>query len=311
MNLQSFIQSLCRNELRIFRVTENNIKKLSTCGASVTFNETCLKERILPKYTLLPNNESRNRNSRHTNEYRFKLVESQLEEKKTKLIHAKKEVEKCKLNFLAECRYFMAEPFLCIVDRIESHEDDINTTRITKKLSALYKGNLVLPSKNKRAFHNISSYDLSDDEERVLNLGLNFHIKPKFDSLLKKAHVENLYQQLRKIEDRKEILMYNNIEAALITESHINRGNYSKSCLPTELREAAKSLRNNSNIIVRRADKSKMYVVMNRADYEAKLNDLLSDQNKFVKLDRDPCERIKKDINNQKNLLNSSIKPEF
>ena len=50
---------------------------------------------------------------------------------------------------------------------------------------------------------------------------------------------------------------------------------------------------------------------MDKTNYERKLSEILSDPDKFVKLNQDPSERIKKEINNQITQLNSAIKPEY
>ena len=52
---------------------------------------------------------------------------------------------------------------------------------------------------------------------------MNFHISSKFETYLKNQQMESKYQQLNKLEKNKEVTLVNDIEAALVAESHINR----------------------------------------------------------------------------------------
>ncbi|KAF2348059.1 hypothetical protein FHG87_021185, partial [Trinorchestia longiramus] len=60
-----------------------------------------------------------------------------------------------------------------------------------------------------------------------------------------------------------------------------------------ELRRSCKQLKDHPNIIVRRADKSNTFVVLNRTDYKAKLDEILSDQKKFSRIACDPTAALK------------------
>ena len=66
--------------------------------------------------------------------------------------------------------------------------------------------------------------------------------------------------------------------------------------LTPKLRAAAKSLREDETIVVRKADKSNMYVIMNRDEYKSKLDDILKDDTKFKHITRNCTEDLKKDV---------------
>ena len=74
--------------------------------------------------------------------------------------------------------------------------------------------------------------------------------------------------------------------------------NKKSSVLTTELRSAAKSLRENHDIVIRRADKSNTFVILNREDYKKKIQNILKDGSKFQKITKNPCDNIKTKINN-------------
>ena len=62
--------------------------------------------------------------------------------------------------------------------------------------------------------------------------------------------------------------------------------------------EAAKSFRNNEEIIVRKADKCNMFVIMDMDEYKSKLDSILSDTTKFEIVNRDPVKNLKVEVNN-------------
>lgn len=68
-----------------------------------------------------------------------------------------------------------------------------------------------------------------------------------------------------------------------------------------------KEFNENSKIIVRKADKNNTYVVLDKADYESKINILLSDETKFTKLSRDPTLQLKKKLRNLIDTQNACV----
>ena len=56
-------------------------------------------------------------------------------------------------------------------------------------------------------------------------------------------------------------------------------------------------LKNHHDIIVRCADKSNIFVVMNRTDYTNKLEAILNNANKFTEINRNPINNLKIEVN--------------
>ena len=75
------------------------------------------------------------------------------------------------------------------------------------------------------------------------------------------------------------------------------RQNHSKDLLTKEQYEKIKDFKNNPNIIIRKADKSNTFVIMDKTDYNDKIDHLLSDESKFRKIDEDPTNDIKTELN--------------
>ena len=64
-------------------------------------------------------------------------------------------------------------------------------------------------------------------------------------------------------------------------------------------------MRNNQNIIIRKADKSNIYVILNKEDYLTKIDSILSDNTKFQKINRDSTDKLKKRANRIIGALNA------
>ena len=56
-------------------------------------------------------------------------------------------------------------------------------------------------------------------------------------------------------------------------------------------------MKNNSGIVIRRADKSSYYVILGKADYFDKLNETLKDNTKFKDIKKDETNQINKKAN--------------
>ena len=54
---------------------------------------------------------------------------------------------------------------------------------------------IMFKENNNNRFINLSNFVLTKDKEDFLNLGLNYHLQPKYDHLTKKIEIELLYQK--------------------------------------------------------------------------------------------------------------------
>ena len=206
-----------------------------------------------------------------------------------------------KLNLIGEINQFEFDELLktdaknSLAVEVQNH-DDITKTRILKKLNDLYGGRLLYKNQHK-SYINLSSYTLDEDEEEFLNLGLNFHIQPKYDKLHKQTELELLYENILKLQDKGKVTVHNNLADQLRAESTKHRNTQNHSVLTAKLKQAAKRLQSNNDIVIRRADKSASYVILDKSDYFDKINALLSDQSKFRLINRDPTNNIKTKAN--------------
>ena len=127
--------------------------------------------------------------------------------------------------------------------------------------------------------------------------------KPK--KFQKRLEIEILMDQIISLEKNQSISTSNTLQAELITESSKVRGNYNSLIINKTHLDAAKELKNNKSIVIRKADKSNIYVIINSEDYFEKLNKIIHDKNKFIKINKNPIDEIKNKINKVIDHINS------
>ena len=193
------------------------------------------------------------------------------------------------------------------LDDYERHQQWIANTRIQKKLTTLHQG----PVRNERpaqGFINLSTSSLSQQQEKLLNLGLNCHFIRRPHPESKRIEIECLIDQLLTLQNEGKATLSPTIREDLIGESGRNRGNYRSQILTREMKEAAKELREREDIIIRKGDKSAVYVVMDKDVYMDKMDSILGNPAKFQRLQKDPTESVKKKINHLIKRANTSTK---
>lgn len=85
MPLGILLNQLLQNERKTIRLIEKINKKIIHIKYSLVFNNTCIKENILPKYTNIRLHDPAARNQQFTVEYRKQLILRQIEIKSLEL----------------------------------------------------------------------------------------------------------------------------------------------------------------------------------------------------------------------------------
>ena len=97
----------------------------------------------------------------------------------------------------------------------------------------------------------------------------------------------------------------------ILAESAKVRGKFTSDIVKKEHVKAAKDLKAMHDITIRKADKASAYVLIDTSEYLTKINTILSDESKFVKIKKDPTDDLKKKLNgliHKANKSNSQIK---
>ncbi|XP_072182187.1 uncharacterized protein [Diadema setosum] len=136
------------------------------------------------------------------------------------------------------------------------------------------------PPATKDTVINLGQHHLSDTERNGLSLGLNFAVAPK------KVPFSEIIQQ---VEPKLRFLTKaaaDNIRlkvAQALSDAKPPKPNITK-----EERAAIKDLRHNKTIHILQAYKDNATVVMDKQDYDKKIQDLIDDPKTYSKLKRDP-----------------------
>ncbi|KAK4322769.1 hypothetical protein Pmani_006437 [Petrolisthes manimaculis] len=161
-----------------------------------------------------------------------------------------------------------------------AHQQCIANTRIQKRHTTLHKG----PVRNEspaQGFINLSSTTITKEQGTLLNLGLNCHYIRHPHPESKRIQIECLIDQLLNLRKEKKVAISPTICEELVGEAGPVRGTFQSHLLTRELKQAAKELRQHEDIIIRKGDKSSVYVIMDKDTYFNKLDGILGIPYKF------------------------------
>ena len=306
MNFGRLLRTVPQELRSLYRKLETTSKKLIRANWSITFNSVCLKENILPKYTRIRYHDPAAAHTPDTIKYRRYLIERELHLKKKDVVNLDRQREKLEYNIgNFQCDENLKNPIKIELKCILENSDRVQKTITCKKLNNLYNGQITLKSEINN-FVNLSDHSLTSNEKKFLNLGLNYHIQPKYDKLHKETEIEVLYNTLTELEIKNRIIIDTSMASKLAAESTKHRNPPYKSSIPMELRKAAQNLKANENLIIRKGDKSSIYVLLNKSDYLNKINNILADSSKFKRIRKDPTNLVKQKANDLISTLNAA-----
>ena len=230
MNFGSMLSKHTPDGKRTVRDIESVSRKIINAEAAVTFNNECIKNNLLPKYTDIRLSNEAVRRSKITLEFRKTLVENETEEKKRTVRDLKErlETEQTRFNDM-EMNDELRNSTIETLNRELNHHKCVTTNKIQKKLSNLYGACVPIPEK-KEGFINLSKVKLTEEQEEILNLGVNFQFAPRFSPQHKRAELEILYQDVLKLRAQKKIEIDQDFQEALIGESKKNRARENNPC---------------------------------------------------------------------------------
>ncbi|XP_050738488.1 uncharacterized protein LOC127009435 [Eriocheir sinensis] len=127
----------------------------------------------------------------------------------------------------------------------------------------------------------------------------------------KRVECEILLDDIANLAKQGEVTVQPTFQQEVVAEASKSRGNCKSKIVEERHIEAAKQLKADHNITVRKADKSASYVIMNTSEYMDKMDDILKDETKFTKITKDPTESLKKKLNkliSTSNIASNTIK---
>ena len=293
---------------RSYRELEKISIKLIKIKCHLKFNETCIINNLLPCYSNIRIHDDAARSESFVLEFRRNLILRQIEEQKKQITELIEELKVCKPQFSSLVNSplrFSAFMFFLqrACNKVQSEVSDSQN----RKLVNLY-GDSILQKQTKDSAINLSSREIPLPVLEVMSLGMNCHIKQKADENKKKVAIEKLYNDIVKQEKCNSVKINDN--ERLKTELRLfgvkKCSEFHKDILTKEQYNTVRNfMQENTDIIIRKADKSNVFVIMDRDKYTSKISAMLSDENKFLKMEHDPSENLNKLLNEQISKVNA------
>ena len=253
LSIGQLLRFITPDRRNLVRKIEKLNKKDVSLKYGVIYCETCIKEGLLPKFTNIRTFDPEARDKYFTVEYRKKLIEYERDKNLQTSEEIQKDLQDSYIQFIA----MMINPNLkrAIGNRLnhlkENYESNV-LKRTQRKLNDLYGGTILIKNKL-QSYLNLSDHRLSANQIQLLELGPKFAFKPRFCHNSKKIELEILYESLLNLRNRDIISISDSLKPQLIAESTKRRDFKPSSVLTKELISAAKELKLNPNIVVRKA----------------------------------------------------------
>ena len=263
------------------RVCEKLGQKAVKLRLDVKYLEACVELDICPKFLRFkPPNISvyHNLSSVYSIGLKRKIKEtrSSLKLAQAKYVNSKQIIFQQLSFFEKQCLVYLLEKHFqnLINNALQSHQ---------KKLYNLWREQRI---RSPKCIINLSSKKLTLQEEEVLQFGLDHHILPRKLNLASlKVYAERLFSNIkRKLkipffhEDTKDQIKY------LFQKFALNAEHQCASKRNQFLHRTLQSLSNNTDIKVCKLDKGRGVAILNSDDYYAKLDNILADKSKFIKI---------------------------
>ena len=276
----------------------------------LSFNETCLINKLLPTYTNIRTHDEAARRETFVIEFREKLVQRQITEQKRELEELGLQYNN-QLQVLKECvqSELKCSAFLVLLDRISARKH-IQICEVQRnKLMRMYGGPILLKQQRDSVI-NLSNIDLEPEMRDIFSLGMNCHLKQRYDKTKRKVEIELLYENIKEKEKCKKVLVPEDeaLKSELERFGMRNVQDYNKDVLTKNQYKKIKEFNTIESIVTRKADKNNVFVILDKEFYENEINRLLSDESKFTKIRKDPTEDLKKELNKHISVVNNSSK---
>ena len=293
MRLKHLLTALSQAQRLLLKRIEKTNYKLNNAVTAVDFNKTCIINGLLPKYTYCRQAGSK----RVTTDERKQYLQGELVQKEKLVKDIESELDSLHRQWKEEnvpenTRIDIDNTLGSIIAR---HLSDTKN-RVGRKLAALYGGPLEVP-RHIDQFLNLSKVTLTEPQKKFLNLGLNCHFMTKPKRHAKRIEMEMLLADILRLEREKKVTTSPDLQAEFTREANISRGHYRSSILTPELKKAAEELKENVNIVIRKADKSSTFVILDKDDYSNKIASILGDTSKFKKITKNPTVDLKARLN--------------
>ena len=280
------VKQICRFEKLDFKISKSE--------ADLDFLQSCQQNNLMPKFLNFKVASSSLSFLRTYKLCQRQLLKQEIKEKISIIFKQKKEFTALKkliknklsiIDFAHICCLFLVGKDKKITKVKETH---------CKKLKNLSLDSQVRSHNPDKIIINHSSYQLSDIEKTILAKGLNFALPPKklnYADYL--TPYELLFRDIKELSVDDSILERVKVDMKKICLSSFENFKFKDelNITPDELK-ALKDLSSRKDIIIQKADKGNSVVILNKSDYIKRMTEMLSDIDKFKKLNVKPGKEL-------------------
>ena len=274
--------------VRLIRKFESNDFKVRKCELDIDFINNCISHDLVPKFVQF---KVVNRGLRSSKVYKHCQQELLREELHTK--HKQFRTLQNKQKLLTQLIHNTVKfiDFIHITGKfLVLNNRKVRRTQLLheQKLINLGLKSSVETNDPDKVIFNFSSRTLTSNEKSLLARGLNLSIPPKKLNYADFLHpFEHLYYQLHKDNPDIKPEQSDPLGAALKASACDCINSYDAKLeqnLPPNEVEALKALLKDEDIVIQKSDKGNSVVILNKMDYTARMQELLSDTTKFREL---------------------------
>ena len=251
----------------------------------ITFLETCQEANVIPTFLQFRMANSSLRKSTTYDNCQTLLLNEEIQTKQKLLLDLETRFKKSKNNLHEILSYFDFLHIISLFLERNTLELEKIELRQNAKLVRLIAENV--RHDPKQIIHNFSSHQLTSHQESVLMKGLNFALPPKklrYEDFM--LPFELLYRDIDEGNKKEELIFAKN-ELKHIAFSSFKTYNIKSRKLEniTQLEhQAFLELLDIDSIIIQKADKGNVIVIIDKIKYFSKMDEILNDGTKFEKM---------------------------
>ena len=265
-----------------YRLYERALTQIQKLKQRRVFLQECLKEQVLPpsiKTHLLCDSSPFHPVKRCLLQDRIEAIKFEIE---TKYLRSRKQ--------LSHMKFFAARDVVMQLQdnahQYARYQGGITKYHLKRKLDRLRTLTVWYKFTMPQNVVNLSSKQLNFFEKSVLGLGLGFNLPPSRRDIIPTAASFDKFLFNHKSKITNPSILRGAISPLLLA---IERETPN---LPKSLQNALSNLQRDKNTKVMTADKGNKVVLMDKADYDAKMEVLLSDGNTYEALEHDPLKEV-------------------
>ena len=268
-----------------------------TNNARLGFLNRCLEEQVLPR-SMLPRRLLQFGDLPFEEFHRLILLKN-IEIKKVEVRECFKKSRKKKEDLL---RILPPEWIACVFDhcynKLRSRRRNVEI-RLKCKLDVLINNSKWTSDANEEFVVNLSNYTLDASALPALGYGLSFSLTPSTPNYIDITEGFCNLEKYGNVSQDTLNLVKGFVYGASSEKVYPN--------VPKRFLDVYKSLKNNRDLHITKADKSNALVILNKQDYNDKIYAMLDDSNTYGKLTSNPYERVLSNFNKKiKNVLSGN-----